>query len=65
MLHIYIQRYNKGSIDLKNFFDDINQITNEIVEASNPCLEEIIYQIGDKTIVYSGLKYESSKLIRV
>lgn len=64
LLHIYIQRYNKGSIDLKNFFDDINQITNEIVEASNPCLEEIIYQIGDKTIVYSGLKYESSKLIK-
>ena len=64
LLHIYIQRYNKGSIDLKNFFDDINQITNEIVEASNPCLEEITYQIGDKTIVYSGLKYESSKLIK-
>lgn len=64
LLHIYIQRYNKGSIDLKNFFDDINQITSEIVEASNPCLEEITYQIGDKTIVYSGLKYESSKLIK-
>lgn len=64
LLHIYIQRYNQGSIDLKNFFDDINQITNEIVEASNPLLEDITYQIGDKTIVYSGLKYESSKLIK-
>jgi len=64
LLHIYIQRYNQQSLDLKNFFDDINKITNEIIETTNPYLEDITYQIGDKTIVYSGLKYESSKLIK-
>jgi hypothetical protein len=64
LLHVYIEKYKHDNLELKNFFDDMNKITNEIIKATNPYLEDKIYKIGNKTIIYPSFKYESSKLIK-
>lgn len=64
LLYNYIIRCNQENLNLKNFFDDINKITDEIIQATNPYIENKTYKIGNKTIIYPSFEYEGSKLLK-
>ena len=64
LLYNYINRYKEENFNLQDFFDDINKIIDEIIQATKPYIENKTYKIGNKTIIYPSFEYESLKLLK-